>query len=32
MIYKNTDLVIKPKKETKKKIVHKDFNQGSISR
>ena len=32
MIYKNTDIVIKPKKEIKKKIVHKDFNQGAISR
>jgi len=32
IIYKNTDIVIKPKKVTKKKIVHNDFNQGAISR
>lgn len=32
MIYKNTDIVIKSKKQIEKKIVHEDFNQGSISR
>jgi len=28
----NIEIIIKPKKEIKKKIVHKDFNQGAISR
>ncbi|HAS79509.1 MAG TPA: hypothetical protein DCR90_01205 [Fusobacteriaceae bacterium] len=29
---KNSEIIIKPKKQVEKKIVHKDFNQGSISR
>jgi len=32
LIYKNTDVVIKPKKATKKKSVPQGFNQGMIER
>lgn len=31
-IKNNIDVIVKPKKGTKKKIIHKDFNQGAISK